>query len=307
MSSFKTENNENSFSNIVKYEYLVAGISAGIVSTLAVHPLDVIKIRFEVHDGRTQHIPKYRGIYNAFVTILKHEGFRGLYSGSVPNIVGAGSSWGLYFLIYNGLKIYEQQGNVNKPLTAYHHLTKATEAGIITLLLTNPIWVCKTRLCLQQTGMKSDIQYKGMWDCLIKLYKYEGIRGYYKGFSAGIFGASHGAVQFMIYDGMKNFYCEKKNLPITSKLGVGEYLFFSSVSKLAAAATTYPYQVVRARMQNQFVKYNGVWDCVKDAWTHEGYRGFYKGLGTNLVRVVPASMITFVTYENIVHFLMDKK
>lgn len=35
---------KNAFSN-VKYEHLVAGISGGVVSTLALHPLDLVKIR----------------------------------------------------------------------------------------------------------------------------------------------------------------------------------------------------------------------------------------------------------------------
>lgn len=51
------------FLNHVKYEHLVAGLSGGLVSTLCLHPLDVIKIRFAVHDGRTDLTPKYSGIY----------------------------------------------------------------------------------------------------------------------------------------------------------------------------------------------------------------------------------------------------
>jgi hypothetical protein len=30
----------------VKYEHLVAGVSGGVVSTLVLHPLDLLKIRF---------------------------------------------------------------------------------------------------------------------------------------------------------------------------------------------------------------------------------------------------------------------
>lgn len=47
--------------NHVKYEHLLAGLSGGLVSTLCLHPLDVIKIRFAVHDGRTELTPKYSG------------------------------------------------------------------------------------------------------------------------------------------------------------------------------------------------------------------------------------------------------
>ena len=36
----------HSFLSGVKYEHLVAGLSGGIISTLATHPFDLIKLRF---------------------------------------------------------------------------------------------------------------------------------------------------------------------------------------------------------------------------------------------------------------------
>jgi len=40
-----------------KYEYFVAGISGGVVSTLMLHPLDLIKIRFAGECGSLSHAP----------------------------------------------------------------------------------------------------------------------------------------------------------------------------------------------------------------------------------------------------------
>lgn len=52
----------------------------------------------------------------------------------------------------------------------------------MTLCITNPLWVTKTRLMLQYSGVvnPSERQYKGMFDALVKIYKYEGMRGLYK-------------------------------------------------------------------------------------------------------------------------------
>ncbi|KAJ8933391.1 hypothetical protein NQ314_014031 [Rhamnusium bicolor] len=293
---------EMSIFSHVKFEHLIAGISGGVISTLAVHPFDVIKIRFAVHDGRMQTTPKYSGIANAFATIIRNEGIKGLYRGVVPNVWGAGASWGLYFLFYNALKARLQKGNTDMQLSASTHLIAASEAGCMTLLITNPLWVVKTRLCLQFDAPTQT--YNGMFDTLVKMYKTDGIRGYYKGLIPGIFGVSHGAVQFMVYEEMKKYYSYYYNQPISTKLGTVEYLTFAAVSKIVAASSTYPYQVVRLRLQNQHYSYKGAWDCVKQTWIYEGWRGFYKGLGTNLIRVTPATMITFLTYENISHLLL---
>jgi len=41
------------------------------------------------------------------------------------------------------------------------------------------------------------------------------------------------------------------------------YLTFAAISKLFASLTTYPYQVVRARLQETHCKYSGTVDCVR--------------------------------------------
>ena len=84
----------------VKYEHLIAGLSGGAVSTLLLHPLDLLKIRFAVDDGKNDGTrPKYMGLRHAFGSVLRQEGFLGLYKGVTPNITGAATAWGLYFLL----------------------------------------------------------------------------------------------------------------------------------------------------------------------------------------------------------------
>ena len=83
----------------VKYEHLLAGVSGGVVSTLILHPLDLLKIRFAVDDGSVKERPKYFGLRHAFATVFSQEGFKGLYKGVVPNLAGSASAWGLYFLL----------------------------------------------------------------------------------------------------------------------------------------------------------------------------------------------------------------
>ena len=43
--------------------------------------------------------------------------------------------------------------------------------------------------------------------------------------------------------------------------------------------------------------------CIRKTFADEGARGFYRGLGTNLVRVLPGTCVTFVVYENLAWLL----
>lgn len=103
----------------------------------------------------------------------------------------------------------------------------------------------------------------------------------------------------------------------------------AALSKIFAVATTYPYQVVRARLQDQHNSYNGVVDVIRRTWRcstgppeagagnasvrsksilcllrNEGAAGFYKGIIPNIIRVTPACCITFVVYENVSEILL---
>uniref|UniRef100_A0A8C5M5W0 Solute carrier family 25 member 32 n=1 Tax=Leptobrachium leishanense TaxID=445787 RepID=A0A8C5M5W0_9ANUR len=250
----------------VHYENLAAGLSGGVISTLVLHPLDLVKIRFAVSDGLELR-PKYNGIFHCLVTVWKREGLRGLYQGVTPNMWGAGASWGLYFLFYNTIKAYKMEGRTDN-LTAIEHLLSAAGAGALTLSLTNPIWVTKTRLVLQYDAGVDPLkrQYRGMFHALGTIYRTEGIRGLYKGFVPGLFGTSHGALQFMAYEELKLKYNKHLNRPSNTKLDTAEYICMAALSKIFAVSATYPYQVVRARLQDQHNRYSGVMDVIRRTW-----------------------------------------
>lgn len=87
---------------------------------------------------------------------------------------------------YNSIKNWIQAGDTQYPLGPSLHMLAAAEAGVLTLLVTNPIWVVKTRLCLQYgtdaslTNSSQHQCYNGMGDALVKIYRNEGIRGLYR-------------------------------------------------------------------------------------------------------------------------------
>lgn len=80
----------------------VAGFSAGVVSCLAAHPLDLLKNRLQLNtQTRSQRGDSFRILRN----VIKDEGgVKALYRGLWPNLLGNSLGWGLYFLFYGNLK-----------------------------------------------------------------------------------------------------------------------------------------------------------------------------------------------------------
>jgi solute carrier family 25 folate transporter 32 len=106
----------------------------------------------------------------------------------------------------------------------------------------------------------------------------EGPKGFWRGLIPSLFGISHGAVQFAAYEQMKNRRGSQLNGG-KAELSNWDYLLLSGASKIFAGSITYPYQVVRVRLQTYDAggKYRGAGDAVKQIWRGEGVRGFYRG------------------------------
>lgn len=61
-----------------------------------------------------------------------------------------------------------------------------------------------------------------------------------------------------------------------------------------------PIDVVKTNMQGlEAHKYNGSWHCFTTIAKQEGIRGFYKGCGARLSRVILDVAITFTLFEQI--------
>ncbi|KAI8610696.1 mitochondrial folate transporter/carrier-like protein [Chytriomyces sp. MP71] len=301
----------------------VAGFSGGFVTTLALQPLDVVKIRFQVNDRDRGGI--FRGTFSALRSIYSHDGIRGLYRGIVPSMLGASISWGFYFATYDSIKEHMQRyidstngtpllstsSDSNAPkattasrLTPVHHLIASSITGVLTCFLTNPIWIMKIRFCAD--SYRDPEAYQTLREGLTKLYKYEGVRGFYRGLVPALMGVSQKSFQFVAYEELKKWRTRVKGSGDVNKLDTIDYMGMATAAKLFAMSITYPYQVVRARIQNQRGVDAGVYKStlgtIQLVLRGEGFGGFYKGIGPNLIRVLPGSVLTFVVYESVSKF-----
>lgn len=221
-------------------------------------------------------------------------------------------------------------------------------AGASSTIVTNPIWVIKTRL-MSQTGhhdrprfslfpkgantptsrptISMHGYYHSTFDAARKMYTTEGIRAFYSGLTPALLGLTHVAVQFPAYEYLKTKFTGQgmgasptQSDPKAHWFGI---LSASILSKIAASSATYPHEVIRTRLQTQrrpmaggsgsngggqasadkgsvqkeISKYRGIARTFKTILREEGWRAFYAGMGTNMMRAVPAATVTMLTYE----------
>ncbi|KAI1724108.1 mitochondrial carrier protein [Ditylenchus destructor] len=282
------------------YEHLIGGLCGGVASTIICHPIDLLKVRYSANEGSAKR-PQYNSYMHAIRTIVKSNGIRGLYQGLSPSIIASPVSWGLYFHLYHKVRA---QCDVFPAFPLVNNLIAGSVTGAVVLAITNPLWVCKTRLCLEYETSATR-KYTGLRDCIRKIYVQEGFCGYYRGFIPGLLGTTNGAIQFALYNYMKDLRCSYLRIPTDSPLDTMDYLFFSTMSKTLSTIFTFPYQVLRTRLQDQHVNYSGVIDCVKKTVKCEGFTGLYKGMSAAVIKQLPNAIVTYVVYEK-VRYLLEK-
>ena len=204
-------------------------------------------------------------------------------------------------------------------------------------MVTNPIWVIKTRLMSQSSTrigtnhLRPPWHYRNTWDAARIMYRHEGMLSFYSGLTPALLGLTHVAIQFPLYEIFKEKFTgigkgqnETEEDRSHHFYGLALAVF---LSKVCASTATYPHEVVRTRLQTQqrsantslpqqtpkagdhgrppgFIapltngaRYRGTVQTCKVILMEEGWRGFYAGLGTNLLRAVPSAMTTILTFE----------
>jgi len=298
----------------------------------------------------TVGIDKYSNLTNSLRLIYAEEGARGMFRGLGPALMTVPLFWGIYFYSYEYMKVKlseyetrkapqllpvhgkppiqaEPQSKFTLPPTVVH-ITAAVAAGAVGDIICNPLWVLRTRI---QTLVLHDINtllaytsaplaslhdYKsvGVMEMTKQIYKNEGIRAFYKGLNASFLGLSHVAVQFPLYERLKQFARERRG---DQKESVYDLIVASISSKYVATLITYPHEVIRARMQDQRII-----DCpssttsssasrsslryiVRHMIATEGIGSLWAGLRVNLVRVIPSTLSTFLCYEYMSRYLQE--
>jgi solute carrier family 25 thiamine pyrophosphate transporter 19 len=137
--------------------------------------------------------------------------------------------------------------------------------------------------------------YNGIIDSFKKIYKSDGLRGFYRGsFPAVMLTAPESAFRFGIYNFLNNHLKfsnlkDKKTAEKIREIGYLQSSINGSLSGVAAKTLVYPFDLIKKRLQIQgfekarekfghVVKFDGLFHCLKLTVKHEGFFGLYKGI-----------------------------
>lgn len=266
--------------------HFVSGVVAGISNALVCAPLDTARTRFQIQGLYNEK--NYSGILQALFKIYKKEGFKGLYQGSSISVIAYPTSWSFYFYFYEKTKKKLEKKLESKLL---NNLISASFAGVISSIITNPLWLIRVRMQAQFPHVRSS------FDILKEMINKEGFFSLYRGIASNILSVIHVAIYFPLYEYLKENVIKDNNPTI------GGIIISSWIPKIIASFFSYPYEVLRARLymhdkvnETRFIGFRGL---VRYTYMTEGFRGFYGGFFANLLRILPSTFVTFYTYENI--------
>jgi len=288
-------------------DFIAGGISAAVSKTV-VAPLERVKILLQIQDA-SKHIPKdqqYKGMIDCFARVNKEQGFLSFWRGNVVNVVRYFPTQALNFAFKDTYKKMFMEGlDKNKDFWKFFagNLAAGGAAGATSLLIVYPLDFARTRLGADVGKAAADREFKGLFDCIKKSYKADGIvRGLYPGFISSVQGIIiYRAIYFGAYDTAKEMV---DNPSFGTKFAIAQSVAAVSVS------IAYPFDTVRRRlmmMSGEGEKmYKGTADCWKKIAKDEGMAAFYKGNFTNVVRSIGCALV-LVLYDELIAVLKGTK
>ncbi|KAG9038565.1 hypothetical protein FRB95_000786 [Tulasnella sp. JGI-2019a] len=184
---------------------LVSGVVARLGVGLLLNPFSVMKARFESDRYA------YKSMLEAFTSILRESGPRGLVQGFNASALRDAPFAGLYVLFYEAIKDKTSLLlGPNVPITqAAIYTWSGATAGAMATVATHPFDVMKTRM-----QVNSDIpQYRSLPRTVVAIFKQRGIMGFFDGasirVSRKIFSS---AISWTVYETLLVFWRDRQKL-----------------------------------------------------------------------------------------------
>ncbi|CAG4912971.1 unnamed protein product [Colias eurytheme] len=236
-------------------DFIIGGL-AGAGATIFTNPMDVVKTRLQLQGeliSRKEQATRYRGIFHACYVIAKADGVLALQKGLTPAM--------LFGFCMNSVRlgsyhIAEVQGwtKTDGATSIQKAVFWSSASGLFSGVAANPTSVVKTRMqsaAHPSVAVGRQYQYKGMLDAFTKIYRTEGMRGFFAGVNATCMRLAIGsAAQLTTFSAAKetllnNGICKR------SKLGLA--FLASAISGVMVAVVICPLDVVTVRLYNQAI------------------------------------------------------
>ncbi|GFZ44822.1 Mitochondrial carrier protein LEU5 [Saitozyma sp. JCM 24511] len=291
----------------------IAGGIAGCVAKSAIAPLDRVKILFQTSNADfRKYAGTPMGLLHAIRIIYKSQGVRGLYQGHSMTLLRIFPYAGIKYMAYDaleGLLIPTPDKQTSGRLFLAGALS-----GVTSVLCTYPLELIRVRLAYQtreseRTSLREAIRtiYReadlvppsGTKPSVSKFTRSLPFYPFYRGFSISILGMiPYAGVSFLTYGTLKRHITQF--IPYLESRPTQKYLACGAVAGMVSQTASYPFEVVRRRMQvGGAFKGGGIsWrEAVSAIYQARGWRGFFVGLSIGYIKVVPMTSISFATWQ----------
>nr|CAH8848392.1 unnamed protein product [Trichobilharzia regenti] len=289
------------------WKTLVSGGIAGCISRTVTAPLDRIKLTWQALGSKASEV----GLFGTVNKMVKEGGITSLWRGNGVNCLKIAPESGIKFQAYEMYKHWLNESLGSSPdgsLKLHTKFLSGALAGATSQTIIYPMEVLKTRMCLRKTG-----QYSSIFDCARKLYQSNGIGIFYRGYVPNILGIlPYAGIELALFETFKQTYAKlviskdekSANSPPPVYVSVGA----GALSSLCGQLGTYPLALVRTKLQAQTASdKSGLVKVVKNIVEHEGVSGLFRGLGPNILKVLPAVSVSYACYDQIKAFLNVSK
>lgn len=272
-----------------KIDGFIAGISSGIAKNLIGHPFDTVKVRLQTSN-------RFKGPVDCVLQTLKKEGIPGFFKGITPPMCG----WVMMdsvmlgsLTIYRRLvkeRIYPDHSKL--PLTG--HCIAGLGAGWTVSFVAAPVETVKARLQVQyDAGTKL---YSGPIDCVLKLFRNDGLRSLYKGLIPTMIFRSNFVFWWGSYEVFTQWFTQN------TTMSIGSINFWAGgLSATVFWIFAYPSDVVKQIIMTDSIekpRFTTYRDAVKYVHIERGgLRGFFKGFMPSIMRSFPANAGALAAFE----------
>jgi solute carrier family 25 aspartate/glutamate transporter 12/13 len=161
--------------------HFALGSLAGAFGAFMVYPIDLVKTRMQNQRSSGAGHVLYKNSIDCAKKVIKNEGFKGLYSGVLPQLVGVAPEKAIKLTVNDlvrGKLTDKSTGNIKLP----YELLAGGTAGACQVVFTNPLEIVKIRLQIQgelAKNVEGVPKRSAMW-----IVRNLGLVGLYKGASA---------------------------------------------------------------------------------------------------------------------------